>query len=142
NDTADVLVTAVDPNTLKPDNNSVVLEGWGETTALHPATEQIDKYAISLASAPTAGTTVTVDLTLSDITPDPARVCLSSLDPRFSSNLNKPVVPSDPTTCPANTSVYKVTFTDLDWFNPVIVVLHGRNDAAPEDPHNTTITHT
>src|SRR5207249_2980928 len=107
-----------------------------------PATEQIDKYAISLASAPTAGTTVTVDLTLSDITPDPARVCLSSLDPRFSSNLNKPVVPSDPTTCPANTSVYKVTFTDLDWFNPVIVVLHGRNDAAPEDPHNTTITHT
>ncbi|HEX4527110.1 MAG TPA: PKD domain-containing protein [Gaiellaceae bacterium] len=144
NDTADVLVTALDPNTLHPDNNSVVLEGWGQATALHPATEQIDKYAISLASAPASGKVV-VDLNLSDLAPDPTRVCLTSADARFDGSAYPDLVPGDPSTCPSAfdpTKPYKVTFTTADWFMPIIVTLHGRNDFAPEDPHNTTITHT
>ncbi|HET7128184.1 MAG TPA: hypothetical protein VFJ93_03815, partial [Gaiellaceae bacterium] len=143
NDTADVLVTAVDPVTLHPDNNSVVLEGWGQTTALHPTTEQVDRYSITLSSAPVG--TVVVDLSLSDLLPDPARLCLTSTDSRFDGSMYPATVPGDPTTCPSAfdpTKPYKVTFTELDWFKPVFVTLHGRNDFAPEDPHNTTITHT
>ena len=85
NDTADVLVTAVDPTTLHPDNNSVVLEGWGADTALHPTTEQVDRYSITLSSAPVG--TVVVDLSLSDLLPDPARLCLTSTDSRFDGSM-------------------------------------------------------
>ena len=148
NDTADVLVTQLDPNTGHVDNNSTVLEGWGVTTALHPTTEQFDKYAISLASPP-AGVSpndrVYVDLNLSDLAPDPARVCLTSDDPRFDGSAYSPLVPGDPTTCSSNfdpSMPYTVWFDSTNWFDPVIITVHARNDFAPEDPHNTTITHT
>src|SRR5262249_18321808 len=144
NDTADVLVTPLDLNTLHPDSNSTVLEGWGQTTALHPTTEQSDVYAISLASPPISGNVV-VDLKLSDLLPDPSRLCLTSSDSRFDRSAYPALVPGDPTTCPsafAPTKPYKVTFNSSNWYLPVIVTLHARNDFAPEDPHNTTITHT
>ena len=37
---------------------------------------------------------------------------------------------------------YTVEFNASNWFIPVIVAMHARNDCATEDPHNTTITHT
>src|SRR5262249_49804851 len=151
NDTPAVLVTPIDPNTGNPDNNNVVLEGWGDpTSSLHPITEQVDKYTVSLASDP--GGTVVVDLSLSDLFPDPSRLCLTSDDPmphiggnRFNGSAYPDLTATDPTTCPSAfdpTKPYKITFDSTNWFVPVVVTLHSRNDSAPQDPHNTTITHT
>ena len=144
NDTPGILLTQIDPNTTNIDNNSVVLEGWGSATADHPITEQLDKYTVSLASAPIG--TVTVDLGLSDIAADPARMCLTSTDPVAHSGLANRFAASntftDPSNCPSTGTAYTVTFDASNWFVPVIVTMHARNDFAPEDPHNTTITHT
>src|SRR5262249_56697162 len=98
-----------------PDNNSVVLEGWGEATALHPVTEQPDKYSISLASAPVG--TVVVDIALSDIAPDPTRLCLTSDDPiwtgapfngtnPFRQGTNTALTPPTPPTCTSASGSY------------------------------------
>ena len=139
NDQPGVLLTQLDPTTSNPDNSSVVLEGWGTAVAGangHPVTEELDRYQIVLASAPVGD--VWLDLVLSDGAADPTRVCLSSSDARFTSS----VAFADPTSCPPTPITYRVRFTSGNWFIPVTVVLHARNDFAPEDPHNTTITHT
>ncbi|HEY6030129.1 MAG TPA: hypothetical protein VIU44_06180, partial [Gaiellaceae bacterium] len=140
NDQPGVLITQLDPTTSNPDNNSVVLEGWGSATADHPVTEELDRYSIVLASDPGAGKTVVLDIASSDVSPDPQRVCLTSADGRFSG----PAL-SDPTNCAVSPVIYRVTFTGGalgDWFSPIVVTLHARNDFAPEDPHSTTLTHT
>ena len=65
NDQADVRIVQLDPNTLNADNNTVVLEGFGAGSG-QAVTEQVDKYSISLASAPAPGKTVSVLVTPSD----------------------------------------------------------------------------
>ena len=151
NDQPAVLVTQLDPNTQKADNSSTVLEGWGTAVSGatgHPATEQADLYSIVLATAPSAGTTVVVDLTPSDIAPDPARVCLTSSDPLAHLGLVNRFTAShsyaDPTNCASTPGVdtYTVTFDSSNWFVPVLIWIHARNDFAPQDPHTTTILHT
>ena len=40
----------------------------------------------------------------------------------------------DPTLCPVGGDTYTVTFNQLNWFIPVMVTVHARNDFAAEDP--------
>src|SRR5207237_5793490 len=91
NDQPDVILAQLDPFSATPpshiDNNTVVVEGWGTETSgdadpakRHTITELSDVYSVSLANAPASGS-VTIDLTLSDVAPDPIRVCLTSSDP-------------------------------------------------------------
>ncbi|MFL6033492.1 MAG: hypothetical protein ACJ74I_00290, partial [Gaiellaceae bacterium] len=138
NDQPGVLLVQLDPNTGNPDNTTVALEGWGSTTALHPTTEQLDRYSIVLASAPTG--TVVVRIELNDVSGD-TRVCLISADGRFHST-DLFVDASDPTSCHSTGSVYTATFNSGNWFIPLLVDVHARNDFAPQDPHNTTLKHT
>ncbi|MCA1841353.1 MAG: hypothetical protein LC723_13695, partial [Actinobacteria bacterium] len=138
NDQPDIILVQVDPNTLSADNNTVALEGFGVATATNPITEQIDKYTIQLANAPGVGNTVSVQIALSDL-PGDMRVCLDSSDPRFS---HTGAAFADPTNCPAGGTTYFAKFTNSDWFMPVLINIHARNDSAPADPHNTSLTHT
>ena len=121
NDQPDVQVVQLDPNTLNADNNTVALEGTAVTA-------QKDTFTIQLANAPAAGTVVVVK-----VLPGDARVCLTSTDLRFSSHL------LDPTTCAAAGTTYYATFDSTNWYQPLYVDLYGRNDSAPEDPHNTAV---
>ncbi|HEY3484536.1 MAG TPA: hypothetical protein VGK49_04085, partial [Ilumatobacteraceae bacterium] len=138
NDQPGLFITQLDPDTLDPDISTVALEGWGTAVvgpAGHPVTEQHDAYSIVLATAPVG--TVVVSITLSDLFPDPIRVCLTSSDVRFSASPSF----TDPTNCSPTLTTYTVTFDSTNWFKAVIIEVHGRNDFAPQDPHNTTLTH-
>ena len=131
NDAPGVLVTPLDPTTLHPDNATTVLEGTSSATP--PATEVVDLYSIQLTSAPAAGMTVTVQ-----ITPSSSRVCLSSTDSRFSASNAF----TDPTLCPLGGTTYFVTFTSANWFTPVNITVHARNDFAAEDPTTVGLVQT
>ncbi|HEX5279640.1 MAG TPA: hypothetical protein VFW28_06150 [Micropepsaceae bacterium] len=131
NDQPGILVTQLDPlsptgglakyDNFQSDNATTVLEGT-------PALQVNDLYAIELAKAPTG--TVRVD-----INPGDNRVVLSSFtgDSRFG-------VISDPTGDTAGS--YYVDFDSTNWNTPVLIQVAARNDSAPEDPHDTTISHT
>jgi Ca2+-binding RTX toxin-like protein len=118
-------VVALDPVTLTPDNQSIVLEG----DALTGIT---DLYRVSLAVAPLAGKTVTLDITVSD-----TRLALSSLNTRFS-------VVSAPTATSAG--VYRVKFTTaadgtLAEAGEILITMTAVDDFAVQDPRTTVLTH-
>jgi Ca2+-binding RTX toxin-like protein len=127
NDQPDIIVVQLDPNTLHLDNNTVVLEGFG-TGSGQAITEQLDRYSVQLASAPAAGKVVSVQIAPSD-----SRVCLDSADGRFSSSVGG---------CPSTGTTYFAQFNEFNWYQPLIVAIHARNDFAVEDPHNTVLLHT
>src|SRR5262249_29149614 len=67
--------------------------------------------------------------------------CLTSSDGRFSSTTPF----TDPTLCPSSASnagaeTYYATFDSTNWFVPVLVTVHARNNG-PEDVHTTGIVH-
>jgi hypothetical protein len=118
-------VVAIDPVTGLPDNQSIVLEG-------DAVTGLIDKYRVSLAVAPLAGTTVTLDITVSD-----PRVTLSGPAGRFSV-----VTPATATT----PGVYRVSFTTaadgkLDAAGAIVLTLTAVDDFVAQDPRTTVLAH-
>jgi Ca2+-binding RTX toxin-like protein len=119
-DTPAITVTALNPNTLQPDGRTTVLEGT-------PSTRIDDLYAIGLATAPAAGSTVTVEITLTD-----NRVQLLSTGTRFRT------IVAPTATSPGR---YAVSFSAADWNTPILVNLIARDDFAAQDLHNTTISH-
>ena len=125
NDAPGVLVTPLDPATSKPDNATTVLEGT------NLGTEVTDVYAIQLTSSPAAGKTVTVR-----ISPSSNRVCLAG------AGVTAAVAFGDPTLCPVGGDTYTVTFNQFNWFIPVMVTVHARNDFAAEDPQAVALVHT
>ncbi len=120
-----LLVTAIDPTTTHPDNDTTVLVGT-------PTTGQSDEYELQLTSAVQAGKQVVID-----VAPADTSVCLTSSDPRFHAS-NTFV---DPTLCPLGGTTYTATFGPTDWFTPLVVTVWARNDGAV-DPHTIGITQT
>jgi Ca2+-binding RTX toxin-like protein len=117
-------VVALDPVTREPDNQSIVLEG----DALTGIT---DLYRVSLAVAPLPGTTVTLDIIVSD-----TRLVLSSTNDRFE------VI--EPTA--TQPRMYRVTFTTaadggLTEAGEILVTLTAVDDFAVQDPRTTVLTH-
>ena len=135
NDQPGIIVTQLDPTTAgglakygnhQADNASIVLEGTLVPPDAPPATGVQDLYAVELAKAPTSGI-VRVAIKLGD-----SEAVLSSADGRFHT-VTAPTA-NDP-------GVYYVEFTSANWNSPVLITVSARYDSAPEDPHNTTITH-
>ena len=120
----------LDPNTGNPDNTTVALEGWGSTTD-RPAIRSRSSStgtASSLASAPTG--TVVVNIELSDVPPDTPASALRA--PTRASTLGRRVRrPERPDRLPRERHVYTVDVQQLNWFLPVLVDVHARNDFAP-----------
>ena len=73
----------------------------------HPPGDRADRQVRDLArERADRRQTVVVDLKLSDLSPDPTRVCLTSTDPRFAQLAELPLVPSDPTTARRTRAIY------------------------------------
>jgi hypothetical protein len=106
------------PGLASADNQLTVLMG-NATTAVTA------QYKVQLAVAPATGKSVTID-----IKPQDSQVWLDSADGRFSTT----------SAATANSpGAYQVTFTSTNWTTPVLVTVHARNIATPQDPHDTTI---
>ncbi len=126
NDLPGMVITQLDTNNpAVADGKTIVLEGQIDGT--HAVN---DLYSVQLTIAPAAGQTVTVSITLND-----SEAVLSSYDGP-TSRFQEVTAPTanDP-------GVYSLTFDDTNWSTPFRVGVAARYDSAPEDPHNTTITH-
>ena len=125
NDQPDVLITQLDPNTGKPDNNTIALEGWGSDTSADPdptpARETERRHVRDLAGE-LPGLGLRRDRPRAERQrarpdarlPDEHRSALPC-------HAGDAAAPSDPTDCSANGTTYSVTFDATNWFEPVIV---------------------
>ena len=126
NDQPGLVITQLDTNgPAVADNKTIVLEG--EIDGTHAVN---DLYSVQLTIAP-AGP-VYVKIQLSD-----SEAVLSSYDADPTGRFQTTIAPTADTP-----GVYSLKFDASNWNMPFRVAVAARYDSAPEDPHNTTISHT